>query len=174
MRYEMRLCPSCGNPISMSVASGDLICNDCGWQSDKMEDSLYSGTSSSMDLRDQFAVEAMKVLLKNDRPLYEIARTAYILADFMMKRHIESAESAVEPNTEVIDPCDYDQGSSMYLNCGDCIIKGCMRDAKHPPKFGEGKECIPIKECDAADIECKTCAACRKLMYRDFMRMNGR
>ena len=137
-------------------------------------------------------------------------------------------------NTDVINPCDYDQGSSMYMNCGDCIIKGCMRDAKHPPKFGEGKKCedilfsecndagikcedcvasnksfwgqlqmrlhedygklfeypvnetppkfgegkkcedIPIKECDAADIECETCAACRKLMYRDFMRMNGR
>jgi len=81
-------------------------------------------------------------------------------------------------NTDVINPCDYDQGSSMYMNCGDCIIKGCTRDAKHPPKFGEGKKCedIPIKECDAAGIECDACAAWELMMekLREFEAAHGK
>ena len=60
-------------------------------------------------------------------------------------------------NTEVIDPCDYDQGSSMYMNCGDCIIKGCTQGTKRP--FGTGRRCqdISIDECDG--IECDDCGA---------------
>jgi hypothetical protein len=70
-------------------------------------------------------------------------------------------------NTDVINPCDYDQGSSMYMNCGDCIIKGCTRDAKHPPKFGEGKECkdILFSECNDAGIKCEDCVASNKSLW---------
>ena len=60
-------------------------------------------------------------------------------------------------NTEVIDPCDYDQGSSMYMNCGDCIIKGCTRDTKR--LFGAGRRCRDIPNSECKYIDCKECGA---------------
>ena len=247
--YNYKKCPECGELLSLNTSQlhlGDFKCDKCDWKGGRLpkmpiDDNNFE-TGSTMTLRDQLAVEAMKVLLTNNpnRPLAEVGKAAYILADIMInERYVESVESAVEPNTEVIDPCDYDQGSYMYLNCEECNKEDCegllgVRIDKTPPKFGEGKECkdilfsecndagikcedcvasnkslwgqlqmrlhegygklfeypvnetppkfgegkkcedIPIKECDAADIECETCAACRKLMYRDFMRMNGR
>ena len=182
--YNYKKCPECGELLSLNTSQlhlGDFKCDKCDWKGGRLpkmpiDDNNFE-TGSTMNLRDQFAVEAMKVLLKNDlnRPLYEIARTAYILADFMMKRHIESAESAVEPNTEVIDPCDYDQGSSMYMNCGECPKEDCSEavyrvaptDETLHKRFGEGKECkdILFSECNDAGIKCEDCVASNKSLW---------
>ena len=87
-----KLCPKCGNLATRNLYFSAYMCDDCDWREDfprfdkQVEDIPNLDTSSSMTLRDQFAVEAMKVLLANNpnRPLAEVGKAAYILADIMM------------------------------------------------------------------------------------------
>ena len=60
-------------------------------------------------------------------------------------------------NTDVINPCDYDQGSYMYLNCEECIIKGCTRDTKQP--FGTCRSCHDISIDECWESNCIDCGA---------------
>ena len=60
-------------------------------------------------------------------------------------------------NTAVIDPCDYDQGSSMYMNCGDCIIKDCTQGTKRP--LGTGRSCHDISIDECWESNCIDCGA---------------
>jgi len=60
-------------------------------------------------------------------------------------------------NTEVLDPCDYDQGSYGYMRCEECIIKGCTRDTKRP--FGTGRSCHDISIDECWESNCIDCSA---------------
>ena len=165
--YNYKKCPECEETVSLNTSQlhlGDFRCDKCGWKGGRLQkmpiDDNSIKPSSDMDLRDQFAVEAMKVLLTNNpnRPLAEVGKSAYILADIMInERYVESVESAVEPNTEVIDPCDYDQGSYMYMS-GNCIKIDCNRlDEAIKTIASQGYRCVQKEQCAGGQCHCMTC-----------------
>ena len=62
------------------------------------------------------------------------------------------------PNTEVIDPCDYDQGSSMYMRCEECIKIDCnRREEKIKALNNWGYRCVQKGPCEKVPGECANC-----------------
>ena len=62
------------------------------------------------------------------------------------------------PNTAVIDPCDYDQGSYMYMRCGNCIKIDCNRlDEAIKTIASQGYRCVQKEQCAGGQCHCMTC-----------------
>ena len=61
-------------------------------------------------------------------------------------------------NTDVINPCDYDQGSSMYMRCEECIKIDCnRREEKIKAPNNWGYRWVQIGPCEKVPGGCANC-----------------
>jgi hypothetical protein len=108
-----KLCPKCGELATLNLYFRAYMCDSCGWRDHQVEDSSKmpiddnnSKPHSDMTLRDKFAMKAMEVLLTNEphRPLAEVGKSAYILADSMIKERKEELDKDVSKPQFTVTP----------------------------------------------------------------------